>query len=66
MSFVFHVSCFMLVFKYSITFFEMPKTQSINPSKKQLSNEPSTPKKRKSLTAAQKQEVFLKKNLHLS
>jgi ribosomal protein S21 len=56
----------MLVFKYSITFFEMPKTQSINPSKKQFFNEPSTPKKRKSLTAAQKQEVFLKKNLHLS
>jgi len=39
----------------------MPKTKPINPSKKQLSNEPSAPKKRKSLTAAQKQEVCLKK-----
>jgi hypothetical protein len=39
----------------------MPKAKPINPSKKQLSNDTSAPKKCKSLTAAQKQEVCLKK-----
>ncbi|CAG8700589.1 18681_t:CDS:1, partial [Rhizophagus irregularis] len=39
----------------------MPKAKPINLSKKQLSKETSAPKKRKSLTAAQKQEVCLKK-----
>ncbi|CAB5190439.1 unnamed protein product [Rhizophagus irregularis] len=39
----------------------MPKAEPINLSKKQLSKETSAPKKRKSLTAAWKQEVCLKK-----
>ena len=39
----------------------MPKIKPINLSKKQLSNEAPAPKKRKSLTAAQKKEICLKK-----
>jgi hypothetical protein len=49
-------------FVYFLFFFKMPKVKPINLSKKQLSNETPVPKKRKSLTAAQKKEVCLKKN----
>jgi len=49
-------------FVYFLFFFKMPKVKPINLSKKQLFNEAPVPKKRKSLTAAQKKEVCLKKN----
>ena len=49
-------------FVYFLFFFKMPKVKPINLSKKQLSNEAPVPKKCKSLTAAQKKEVCLKKN----
>lgn len=40
----------------------MPKAKPISLTKKQLFNEIPAPKKRKSLTAAQKKEICLKKN----
>ena len=53
----FHVSRSYFVFYFTFFYFKMPKTKSIPTSKEQLK----TSKKRKSLTAAQKKEVCLKK-----
>jgi hypothetical protein len=50
-----------LSFILLLFFLEMPKTKPTNLSKNKLSNEHPTPKKRKSLTAAQKREICLKK-----
>ena len=56
-SFMFILYLPLLHFFYSTSFFKMPKTTPVN-SRKQLNE---APKKRKSLTAAQKKEVCLKK-----
>ena len=53
----FRVSWSYFVFYFTFFYFKMPKTKSTPTSKEQLK----TSKKRKSLTAAQKKEVCLKK-----
>ena len=56
-SFMFILYLPLLYFFYSTSFFKMPKITFVN-SRKQLNQ---VPKKRKSLTAAQKKEICLKK-----
>src|SRR4051812_5773756 len=56
-SFIFILYLFLLHFFYPSSFFKMPKIMPVN-SRKQLTK---VPRKRKSLTAAQKKEIYLKK-----